>query len=183
MSSITRVLLASASAAALTVAVAAPASARIIERWSLDESFSGQTDPGFCGVEDLVVDFTYDQTGEARLHQRGSQGLIYFHASTTYVQTFTHDGQTVTTYGRTLEKDLTVTDNDDGTWSVLVLLTGPARTVNEAGRIIAKNDGQTRLLLHIDAETGEGLAEPEVVFGSTGTNDDFCAAVLDDWGL
>ncbi|SOC51417.1 hypothetical protein [Ornithinimicrobium cerasi] len=183
MSSTTRSLLASAAAVVLTVAVATPASARIVDRWSLDESFSGQSDPGYCGVEDLVVDFTYDQTGEARLHQRGSQGLLYYHASTTYVETVTYEGRTVSTYGKTLEKDVEVTDNGNGTWQVLVLLTGPARTVDEAGRVIAKNDGQTRLLLHIDAETGELLAEPEVVFGSTGTDDDFCAAVLEEWGL
>lgn len=33
----------------------------------------------------------------------------------------------------------------------------------------------------IDAETFEEISS-ELIFGSTGTNDDFCEAVLTDWG-
>lgn len=170
-------------AGSLVLAAGAPASARVVETFRLDFSASGSTDPGFCDVEDLVVDFTYDQTGEARIHERGRDGLLYFHGRTSYVQTLTYDGVTITTTGRTLEKDLRVTDNGDGTWDVLVLLTGPQTTRGADGRILAKDDGQTRVLLTIDAETGELVGDPEVVFGSTGTNDDFCAAVLGHWGL
>jgi hypothetical protein len=98
----------------------------------------------------------------------GRDGLFYFHGSTTYVETHTYDGLTVTSTGRTLEKDLRVTDNGDGTWEVLVLLTGPRKTRTEDGRILSKEDGQVRILVTVDAATGEAIGDPVLVFGSTG---------------
>lgn len=174
-------VLATVAAGALTVTLAAPASAQIVDRWSLDESFSGTTTE-FCGTS-LAADYTYSQTGEARLHQRGKDGLLYYHASLSSVQTFTYQGRSVTTYTRILEKDVHLDDNGDGTWDALVMLTGPSRTVNQEGRVINKDDGQIRVVLVIDAATGEPIGDPEVVFGSTGTNGDFCAAVLEYWGI
>lgn len=177
-------LLASALAAGgLLVSAAVPAGAQVVETFPLDFSVSGTTDPGFCGVEGLAVDFTYDQTGQARIHQRGADGFFYFQGSTRYVETHTYQGMTVTTTGRTLEKDLSVTDNGDGTWDVLVLLTGPRVSRGEDGRILAKDDGQTRVVLTVDAATGEAVGDPVVVFGSTGTNDDLCAEAVAYWGL
>lgn len=179
-----RWLIPAVAAAALVVATAAPASAKVVESFRLDFSDAGQTDPGFCGVPGLVVDFTYDQTGQGTLRERGKDGLLYFQGSTRAVQTLTHDGRTITNLmPHLLEKDLSIAVNDEGDWEIAVLLTGPARSLNEEGRIIAKNDGQTRLLLVIDPETGDQVADPTVIKESTGTNDDFCAAALADWGL
>lgn len=170
-------------AGSLVLATGAPAGAQVVETFPLDFSDAGTSDPGFCGVDGLVVDYTYDQAGTARIHQRGAEGFFYFHASTTYVETLTYDGLTVTSTGRTLEKDLHVSDNGNGTWDVLVLLTGPRKARGEDGRIISMDDGQTRIVLTVSAETGESVGEPEIVFGSTGTNDDFCADVTAYWGL
>ena len=39
--------------------------------------------------------------------------------------------------------------------------------------MLAKSDGQIRVLLAIVTATDEVISE-EVIFGSTGTNDDFC---------
>jgi hypothetical protein len=170
-------------AAALVVATAAPASAKVVETFSLDDSFAGQTDPGFCGVAGLVVDFTYDQTGVGRLFERGKDRQLSFQGHTRVVQTFTYQGRTVTNLmPRILEKDLKIVDNGDGTLDLTVLFTGAERTLNEEGRIIAKNDGQLRQLWVVDAETTAVLSR-ETIKESTGTNDDFCAAVLADWGL
>lgn len=179
-----RLLAAAVAAAALVAGAASPAHAKIIETFPLDFSEAGTTDPGFCGVPGLVVDFTYDQTGQGTLRERGTSGLLYYQGSTRAMQTLTYEGRTITTLmPHLLEKDLSIVVNDEGYWEIAVLLTGPARSLNEEGRIIAKNDGQTRILIVLDPATGDWVTEGEVIKESTGTNDDFCAAALADWGL
>lgn len=167
-------------AGALVLASGAPASARIVERFSFEDVVQF-VDPDLCEAG-ISVDYTARITGSGALHERGRDGLLFFHQKTNVVESFTHAGRTVTNIGHVLEKDLKVVDNGDGTLSVTVLLTGPQRTVNQEGKVIAKNDGQIRQLLVIDAASGDELSR-ELIFGSTGTNDDFCAAVLDDFGL
>ncbi len=81
----------------------------------------------------------------------------------------------------TLGKDQSVTDNGDGTLTIVFLGTGGARLYGDDGRLIAKNSGQVRFEIVVDAETFEEISR-ELIFGSTGTNDDFCEAVLTDWG-
>lgn len=44
------------------------------------------------------------------------------------------------------------------------------------GKQIAENSGQVRFRIVNDKEPSN-----ELIFGSTGTNQDFCAAVLIDW--
>jgi len=91
-------------------------------------------------------------------------------------------GQTATDIQpNTVGKDQSIVDNGDGTVTVIQLLTGGERTYGDAGNLIAKNSGQVRFEIVFDAETGEELSF-ELIFGSTGTNDDFCEAVLTDWG-
>ena len=48
--------------------------------------------------------------------------------------------------------------------------------------MLAKSDGQVRLLITIDIATDEVIGE-EQIFGSTGTNDDYCDAILEHWGV
>jgi hypothetical protein len=172
-------LLTSALAAGLVLGAAAPAQARVVERFPLDFSVSGQIDD-FCGAG-LTVDFTFDQTGTGTVRER--HGVPYFQGHSRLVRTFTYEGRTVTVLTRhLLEKDLRITDNGDGTWTIIVLFTGPERAVDEDGRVLAKNDGQVRLRLIYDAALDDIVSE-EIVFGSTGTNDDFCAAVFEYWGI
>ena len=168
-------------AGGLVVAGAAPANAAVLERYSLDFSTSGVADD-FCGVG-LQPTFTYDQTGSGSVKTRGNGDLLWFHEKISVVRTFTYNGMTVTDIQpNTLSKDLKVVDNGDGTLSVTALLTGGARTIGSDGKVIAKNDGQIRLLITIDIATDTVIHE-EQIFGSTGTNDDFCEAVLDHWGV
>jgi len=63
----------------------------------------------------------------------------------------------------------------------VALLTGGNRTLGNDGHLIAKNSGQVRFEIVYDPATDTELSN-ELVFGSTGTNDDFCAAILTDWG-
>lgn len=168
-------------AGGLIIAAAAPANAAVIERYSLDASESGVADD-FCGVG-LQPSFTYDLTGSGFIMTRGDGELLWFHEKITEVRTFTYNGMTVTDIQpNTLSKDHKIIDNGDGTLTVTALLTGGGRTIGSDGKVIAKNDGQVRLRFTIDVATGDVIDE-EQIFGSTGTNDDFCAAVLDHWGV
>ena len=165
----------------LVVAGAAPAGAEVIERYSLDDSSSG-TSTDFCGAG-LQPAYTYEQTGSGSVKTRGPDGPLWFHEKLSTVTTFTYNGMTVTDIQpNTVIKDLKIVDNGDGTLSVTVLYAGGGRVVGSDGKLLAKNDGQVRMLLLIDVATDTVLSE-ELIFGSTGTNDDFCEAILDHWGV
>ena len=181
MSRLYRSILTAAVSVGLVTGAAAPSSAAVLGRWDLSESFSGPL-TNFCGVSGLTADLTFDLTGTARVVQRGPGEFEFYHENTRIVRTFTYQGKTVTEYVRGTAKDLSIVDNGDGTLSITLLATGGARVVGHEGKVIAKNDGQVRTLLLIDMATGNVLSE-KLIFGSTGTNDDFCEAVLADWGI
>lgn len=176
-----RVLATAVVVGGLVFAGSAPAHAGVVERYDLDFSDSGVADD-FCGVG-LQPAFTFDLTGAGSVKTRGDGGLYWYQEKQTVVRTFTYNGMTVTDIQpNTLVKDQKIVDNGDGTLSITQLLTGGGRLLDSDGKILAKNDGQIRLLLTIDIATDTVISE-ELVFGSTGTNDDFCAAILDYWGV
>lgn len=165
----------------LIAAGSAPASAGVVERYSLDFSSSGVEDD-FCG-SGLQVAFTYDQTGSGSVKMRGQAGPLWLHENIRIVRTFTYNGMTVTDIQpNTVVKDHSIVDNGDGTLSVVVLFAGGGRLVGSDGKLLAKNDGQIRLLLTIDVATDEVIDE-ELIFGSTGTNEEYCAPILAHWGV
>jgi hypothetical protein len=164
---------------------AAPAGADVVERYSLDYSESGTAD-NFCGAG-LMPAYTYDQTGSGSIKERGKDGLQWYHEKLRIVRTFTLNGMTVTdTQANTVIKDHKIVDNGDGTLTITVLYAGGARLVGSDGKILAKADGQIRVRLVINTLAGEDedpVISEEVIFGSTGTNDDFCDAILTHWGV
>lgn len=174
-------LVAALLASGLVIAGATPAGAEVIERYSLDYSTSGVAD-NFCG-SGLQPSFTYDQTGSGSVKLREKGGPLWFHEKLAVVRTFTYDGMTVTDIQpNTVVKDHKIVDNGDGTLSITVLYAGGARLVGSDGKLLAKNDGQIRMLITVDLASGEVTSE-ELIFGSTGTNDDFCDAILTHWGV
>ena len=83
------------------------------------------------------------------------------------------------------EKDKTVTDNGDGTLTIVILATGNAVLYGADGKAIARNPGQLRFAdprrPRRDADDpfdDEFLAELGVVKESTRRSDDFCAAAV-----
>lgn len=161
--------------------VAAPASAAVVERYSLDYSESG-TSTDFCG-SGLQPTYTYEQTGSGSIKTRGQEGPLWFHESLRVVQTFTYNSMTVTdTQANTVIKDHKIVDNGDGTLSITVLYAGGGRLVGSDGKLLAKGDGQIRMLLIVDIASDQVISE-ELIFGSTGTNDDYCSAILAHWGV
>ena len=166
----------------LTIAIAAPAAARIVERGEFHDEFT-DTDEDFCGAG-LEVEFDVTVDGRYQINTRGPGSVGYYleHVSVVTVFTDVATGQTATDIQpNTVGKDLSITDNGDGTLTIIVLLTGGARTYGPDGTLIARNSGQVRFKNVVDAETFEEISS-ELIFGSTGTNDDFCEAVLGAWG-
>lgn len=138
----------------------------------------------FCGESGLTVEIV--GTGEFRLQIAQRRGETYFssHVRRTTTLTNTATGAFITTRQITRGNELRITDNDDGTITILFLETGFFMTYGPDGRIIGKDTGQSRLEAVID-ENGtpenpddDTLVSEEPVRDSTGTNDDFCEVAL-----
>ena len=172
--------------AAACVVLSGVASAKLIlnERFTDDGEFEVLD---FCGVDDLTVEGEFVAEGRLLIGTRGSSGdLIYFmeHVHATSVLTNPDTDKSVTVVSKVLNKDLRVTDNGDGTLTVLFFATGNDVIYGADGKAIGRNPGQIRVELLIDhngtpddPEDDTVLSE-EVVLGSTGRSDDFCEVVL-----
>jgi hypothetical protein len=84
-----------------------------------------------------------------------------------------------------VDKDLRVTDNGDGTLTILILATGNSVLYGEDGKVIARNPGQTRFEILVDhggtptdPSDDEFIRFLREVKASTGRNDDFCALAV-----
>lgn len=181
--------LSAAVAAATLLAVAAgggPALAKPLDRGTFHEELDlALTD--LCGVDGLDVDLHVDVVFEYAVRSRGSDQLPYFSQLSTGTRTFTNpdNDRVVTEHFNGLEKDLRVTDNGDGTFTILVLGTGNSTVTGTDGKAIARNPGQTRWEILIDnndtpqdPSDDEFLADLGNVKESTGRTDDFCAAAV-----
>ncbi len=169
-----------------SMALAGGASAKPLEHTAFHDEFSEIFDD-FCDVPGLTVQF--DNAADVRLlvNPHGPDGLAYFHATVKFTNVFTNvaNDNTVTEVGNVVDKDLRVTDNGDGTLTILVLTTGNAAVYGPDGKALARNPGQVRfelLIDHggtpIDPTDDEFLEFLGMVKGSTGRTDDFCAAVV-----
>jgi hypothetical protein len=141
----------------------------------------------FCEVPGLTVELAIVRDGRVHAVPHGPDGLPHFgsHVKQTEVYTNLANDKSVTAVLIGNDKDLRVTDNGDGTLTVLVLATGNAVVYGEDGKAIARNPGQTRFEILVDhggtptdPSDDEFLAFLGVVKESTGRTDDFCAAVV-----
>ncbi|GAA1055269.1 hypothetical protein GCM10017608_30920 [Agromyces luteolus] len=175
---------AAAVAFAATVIAAPPASARPIERGTFVDGFS-MTDENFCDAG-IVVEIEAVQEVRFLFNTRKPGTAPYWIANAWETIVYSNlEGDSVTEVTRLVDKDLKITDNGDGTLTILVLATGNTTVSDESGKAIARNPGQVRYELLIDY--GDDVADPSddaflaflgLVKESTGRTDDFCAAVL-----
>jgi hypothetical protein len=142
----------------------------------------------FCEVSGLDVqgDFVFDNRFLVNPH--GPDGLIYFHENfrVTTVYTNLANDNPVTEVVKGVGKDLRVTDNGDGTLTILQLSTGNATVYGPDGKAIGRNPGQVRFEFVVDH--GGTPTDPSddvfvegserMVKGSTGRSDDFCETVV-----
>ena len=169
--------------AVVVAALAGPADAKVVERGEFEEAFSADLED-FCDVPGLAVNNSGTMTVAYTLKSRGSGPLYYAeHGRLSNRITNLANGKYVTALELTLNKDLKVTDLGGGLLDILVLATGNFTVWNSDGKAISRNPGQVRFRLLIDIhdpadpEDDEELSF-ELVKGSTGRSDDFCADVV-----
>jgi hypothetical protein len=138
----------------------------------------------FCDVAGLTVDLEGVLDIRVQIGEHGRAGLDYFLQHGTQRETLSANGVTLTSVANVIEKDLHVTDNGDGTLTILILATGNAVLYGPDGRAIARNPGQVRLELLVD-DNGtpddpfdDIELDRHVVKESTGRSDDFCDAAV-----
>jgi hypothetical protein len=166
---------------AIALATTASAGGQLF-RELIDEKES-EVEADFCGIEGLTVEFATHRVGRAHAVPHGRNGLVYlgFNLKVTEVVTNLANGNSVTSFATVRDKDQRVTDNGDGTLTLLVLGTGNEVLYGEDGKVIARNPGQVRFEVLVDH--GGTPTDPSddkfieflgVVKDSTGRNDDFC---------
>ena len=171
--------------AAIALAATASAGGQLF-RESIDEN-EIRVEKDFCGVAGLTVRFDIHRVGTVHAVPHGPDGLVYFgfNLKVNEVVTNLANDNFVTSSATIRDKDQRVTDNGDGTLTILVLATGNATLYGPDGKAIARNPGQIRFEFMVDH--GGTPADPsddvELEFlgevkGSTGRTDDYCAAAL-----
>jgi hypothetical protein len=165
---------------------ASPATAAEPDRFTepLDDTFMAED---FCDIDGLTVEIVRSGEEAVQLMKRGPNSPTYWSSHVTIESVFTNTatGAFFTTREVTHFKDLHVTDNGDGTLTAENFGTGFAMMFGPDGRIIGKDTGQTRWESIIDLNgtpddfSDDEVISEEVLLGSTGTNDDFCAVAVD----
>jgi hypothetical protein len=171
-------------AAAATLAAVAGAG-QVFRETVHDEGVDVVTD--FCDVPGMTVSVAF--TLDLRIHvvPHGRDRLDYFlqHGQRNETLTNLATGKRLTSVATVIEKDKTVTDNGDGTLTIVILATGNAVLYGANGKAIARNPGQLRFAILVDnAGTptdpfdDEFIEDLGVLKGSTGRSDDFCTAAV-----
>lgn len=161
---------------AAALLLGSPAVAAPLEDGSFDEDFAFTVDD-FCAVDGLTVLIEGSITGRYTVGSHGD-GQAYFRQRSVVERTVTNvdTGASYTDKASTLDKDLRITENDDGGLIILVLATGNSTVYDSSGKAIARNPGQVRFELVLD-DAGEQVSFT-IVKESTGRSDDLCAAVV-----
>ena len=132
----------------------------------------------FCGVLGLTVSLDVVMDIGVHVAPHGRDGLEYFLQHGTRTEVLTANGHSLRSLAKVIEKDMRVTDNGDGTVTVLILATGNAVLYDESGKAIARNPGQTRFVIVFDENGDEVPGSRHIVKSSTGRSDDFCDAAV-----
>jgi hypothetical protein len=181
-----RLGLAAGLAMVASMTLAGGASAQPIEHTDFHDEFTVIIND-FCDVSGLTVQLDGVEDGRFLFNPHGPDGLAYGHVNVRFTNVYTNvdNGNTVTEVGNVVDKDLRVTDNGDGTLTILVVVTGNETLFGPDGKALARNPGQTRFEILIDhggtptdPSDDEFLEDLGVVKGSTGRTDDACAAIV-----
>ena len=169
----------------LVAASASPSAAKPLERGQLSESLTERVDCGDLEVRvEIAVDWTF--VVNARGPDRTAYGMETSHGEQRWTNLTT--GKSLTVVTNFVVKDQRITDNGDGTFTILVMSSGGVNVYGPDGHLLFKDPGSSRSELLIDH--GGTLSDPyDDVFladlgrvkGSTGRNDlagrDFCDLV------
>jgi hypothetical protein len=169
-----------------TLVAVAPASAKLIERGEFHDAFT-EVAEDFCDVPGFTVSEEFMFDGSFSVKSHGPDGLLFLAEHVTLSHTITNlaNGLNVVDKTRFLSKDLHVTDNGDGTLTIVFLATGSSTLYGPDGKAIARDPGQVRFELVVDhgGTPTDPSDDVELSFtqikGSTGRSDDYCAAIID----
>lgn len=166
--------------ASLTATSVAAAGPPVRESWV--DSWNDVRD--LCG---LTIREQGQESVRLLISSRGPDGLAYYGARVKGTISFTNlaNGKTYAGSWVVNDKDLKVTDNGDGTLTILVLATGSTKWYDADGKLLFADPGQIRYEILVDhggtpndPGDDEIIAELGLVKGSTGRNDldgrDFC---------
>jgi hypothetical protein len=167
--------LAAIPAAALVLGAAVgPAEAQPLVHERFAESFSEVVED-FC--DEITARIDEQATGTFLLNARGPDGLLYGQATVHRTLSFTNlaNGKTFTFVNSFVDKDLEVTENGDGTFTLLVLYAGGTRMYGPEGQFLGAGGEGTRYKIVVD-ENGEFVEDLGVVTGKE--PEDGCPLVL-----
>jgi hypothetical protein len=173
--------------AASTILSVAPASAKpAVERGEFHEVFTN-TFEDFC-MDGFTVNSVFVVDGSFSLKSRGRDQLLFYAEHANSSETFTNPANpsagSVVDKTRVNDKDLDVTDNGDGTLTIVIQRNGPSTLYGPNGKAIARNPGLVRFELVLDhgGTPTDPSDDTEVSFalikGSTGRTDDYCDAII-----
>lgn len=176
----------SAASVVLAAAVGAgalPAAAAPLEHEQFEEHFTGVYDD----CEGLTYSYDVHREGMVLFNSRKPGAPPYWMSTVRATSVYTNlaTGKTLTEYLTLVDKDLQITDNGDGTLTILVLGTGGLRVYGPDGKLLLLDPGQVRYEVLIDhGGTPDDPYDDEfleflgIVKGSTGRSDlfgtDFC---------
>jgi hypothetical protein len=166
---------------------AVPASAAPLERGTFHDVFSEVRDE--CG---LTVLFEEDIRGSFLVNTRGADGLVYFSATVHGTQSWTNlaTGKSYSTVFDFADRDHKVTDNGDGTLTILFAPAGGQKWLGPDGKWVFREPGTIRFAILVDhggtpddPSDDEFLADLGLVKESTGLNEtegrDFCEDLVE----
>jgi hypothetical protein len=166
-----------------TGVVASTAGAGTVFRDTIHDEYAFPLED-FCDVPGLTVDLAGVLDMRVQVTAKGRAGLDYFLQHGVQNETLTANGITLTSVANVVEKDLHVTDNGDGTFTILIVSTGNAVLYGPDGKAIARNPGQLRIVLLVsdngtpDDPFDDVTLDQQVARESTGRSDDYCEAAV-----
>jgi hypothetical protein len=127
----------------------APAAAEPIEHGHFHD-VSSEVIEGFCG--DLTVRVDVDSQVSFLTRTQGPDGLVYFKENVHGTATITNlaTGKAFTNVVTFVDKDLKVTDNGDGTLTIVAVHNGNHKTYAPDGSVLYRETGQERSVSLID---------------------------------
>jgi hypothetical protein len=134
---------------AIAAATVAPASAVPIVNDHFHVSDS-ETFIDFCG--DMAVLFEEESDVHELVKTRGPDGLVYFAANVRFVGTWTNlaTGKTFTIESTFLDKDQLVTDNGDGTLTIVIMSPGQQQVYGPDGERLFLDAGVFAFAILVD---------------------------------
>jgi hypothetical protein len=173
-----------------TLIASTPATAAPLDKGRFNEVFTDFFD---CETTGTPVQHDADYWINLVVNQRGSSPFPYFRESVRGTDVFTNLETlgTFTVVFTANSHDHVITDNGDGTITILVIATGSSRFYDTDGNFVLNDPGQVRFSFDVDyngtpSDPSDDIDVPDsfqVVRESTGRNDtegrDFCEDLVE----